>query len=143
MVKFNPSLARYSFSVMACICHTARHSSSHTLKRVYTGDAVVAKLTQRELAEIAGVSASQMSRIESGQRRPRYDEAMRIAQKLSLEPAEVGAQLPPRTTDKRIATASLPLHEGCAVIEYPAVLSPESRAAFKLWLELIAQLATR
>jgi transcriptional regulator with XRE-family HTH domain len=91
-------------------------------------------LKQYQLAKIAGISPSQMSRVEAGKRRLRADEAERIANRLNLNIAEF-----PRARN----CAQLPLPEGMASVEYPSELSPQSRDELKQWLELIAKLASR
>jgi transcriptional regulator with XRE-family HTH domain len=99
------------------------------------------KLTQVQLADIVGIAPSQISRFESGKRRPRLDEAIKIAEKLNLQLSDIvenGESEPARSLHSTIT--SLPLPEGRAVIEYPAGLSSKSRQALKEWLELIARL---
>jgi transcriptional regulator with XRE-family HTH domain len=47
-------------------------------------------LSQEEFGAIAGVSTAQICRFESGERRPRLDEAEKIAARLNLHVSEVG-----------------------------------------------------
>jgi transcriptional regulator with XRE-family HTH domain len=102
------------------------------------------RLKQYELAEIAGISPSQMSRVESGERRLRLDEAEKIANRLNLNVLEIIEERPPGTPRKEGArTASLPLPEGTATVQFPAPLSPQSCEELKQWLELIARLVPR
>ena len=97
-------------------------------------------LRQRELAAVAGVSPSQMSRVESGKRRLRLDEAEKIAAKLNL-PDIIDDAAPTRKASGK--SASLPLPEGLASLEYPSTLSPESREELRQWLELISRMVVR
>jgi transcriptional regulator with XRE-family HTH domain len=107
-----------------------------------------AKLSQTELGAAAGVSASQICRFEKGERRPRYEEAVRIAARLRLNVAEIVtvenlADLddPPLVLQRKRKFRSVTqLPEGWAIVEYPETLSQHSRKALSGWLELIARL---
>lgn len=108
------------------------------------------KLSQIALGAIAGVSGAQISRFEAGLRRPRLDEAIKIAERVKLDLSEIvpqedaqAALLPPSPAARRNQSlrTTLPLSEGTAIVEYPATLSPRSRKTLKAWLELMAQLA--
>lgn len=99
-------------------------------------------LKQHELAVVAGISPSQMSRVEAGKRRLRLDEAEKIAAKLNLVASDITEESRP-TPRKSYRSASLPLPEGLAILEYPADLSPQSREELKQWLELIAKIISR
>jgi transcriptional regulator with XRE-family HTH domain len=119
------------------------------------------RLSQGKLAAEIGISAAQISRIESGKRRARLDEAIKIAQLLGLTADEIvnegpppspvaehirphvprgrGSKVPPNlyiTTTK----FHLPFPEGKATLEIPDTLSVRSYGALKVWLELIAQM---
>lgn len=98
------------------------------------------RLSQRALAAVAGISPSQMSRVEAGTRRLRHDEAVRIAVKLNLDSSNIVELSAPRQTGK---STSIILPEGTATVEYPARLSEESRQDLKQWLELIARVVSR
>jgi transcriptional regulator with XRE-family HTH domain len=101
-------------------------------------------LRQYEIAAVAGISPSQMSRVETGKRRLRLDEAERIAAKLDLNVLEIIEERLPGTPRKEGGrTASLPLPEGMAFVQFPAPLSPQSCEELKQWLELIARLVIR
>jgi transcriptional regulator with XRE-family HTH domain len=97
------------------------------------------RLTQADLARAVGVAPSQMSRFETGKRRPHLDEARKIAKELNLSLSEIIVN--GETEPAHIVVASLPLPEGRAVVEYPDTLSSKSREALKQWLELIASIA--
>lgn len=97
-------------------------------------------LRQHQLAEIAGISPSQMSRVEAGLRKLRVDQAERIASKLGLVIDTVTELSPKKECSKR---ASFPLPEGVAIVEYPDGLSPESRKELQQWLELIGRMVAR
>jgi transcriptional regulator with XRE-family HTH domain len=101
-------------------------------------------LKQYELAAIAGISPSQMSRVEAGKRRLRLDEAEIISKKLNLNISEViESRLTPAIAMKGYKTAVLPLPEGRASLEYPGELSTASREELKQWLELVARMVSR
>lgn len=98
-------------------------------------------MRQRELAEVAGISPSQMSRVEAGKRWLRQDQAERIANKLGMIiDTQEGLSQAKKECCKR---ASFPLPEGMAIVEYPDGLSPESRKELQQWLELIGRMVAR
>jgi transcriptional regulator with XRE-family HTH domain len=107
-----------------------------------------AKLSQTELGAAAGVSASQICRFEKGERKPSYEEALRIASRLRLHVSEIisvedmsdisDQALVLERKHKFRSVTRLP--EGWAIVEYPETLSPHSRKALSGWLELIAKL---
>jgi transcriptional regulator with XRE-family HTH domain len=108
-----------------------------------------AKLSQTELGAAAGVSASQICRFEKGERRPRYEEVVRMAARLRLNVSEIVtvenlADLnddPPLVLQRKRKFRSVTqLPEGWAIVEYPETLSTHSRKALSGWLELIARL---
>jgi hypothetical protein len=84
-----------------------------------------------------------MSRVESGKRRLRADEAERIASKLNLSMTEIIDPIAEPARKECCKRATLPLPEGLALVEYPATLSPQSREELKHWLEFMATVATR
>jgi transcriptional regulator with XRE-family HTH domain len=114
------------------------------------------RLSQAKLAAEIGISAAQISRIESGKRRARLDEAIKIAQLLGLSVDAIvnegplppliaemhRGQLPPQLP--RLwglkTKVHLPLPEGNATLEIPVTLSVRSYEALKVWLELLAQM---
>lgn len=102
------------------------------------------KLSQIELGRIAGVSGSQISRFESGQRKLRLEEAEKIAERLGLPLEDIPFEFPRGEPEffplKRTMRVALPLAEGPAALEYPALLSEKSRMALKAWLELMIRL---
>jgi transcriptional regulator with XRE-family HTH domain len=101
-------------------------------------------LSQAQLAEAVGVDPSQISRFETGKRRPHLDEAIKIAEKLNLPLSAIVRNDDSEPVRKERATiTSLPLPEGQATISYPAILSPESRQAIKECLQLIEKLVVR
>lgn len=53
------------------------------------------KLTLEQLAEDIGISVSQMSRYESGDREPSFDEAIRIAERIGLPILDLANQTKP------------------------------------------------
>lgn len=102
------------------------------------------RISQRQLADEIGVSYSQMSRYESGERRMRLDEARKIPDKLKISITDImGDEAATGQGERRGSLVTLPLPEGRAILEYPSKLSPESRQQFREWLELIAKVATR
>jgi transcriptional regulator with XRE-family HTH domain len=110
------------------------------------------RLSQGKLAAVIGISAAQISRIESGKRRARLDEATKIAQLLGLTVDEIVKEGPPPSLIADVVTVGprrlrlyttkvhLPLPEGKATLEIPATLSVRSYEALKVWLELIARM---
>jgi transcriptional regulator with XRE-family HTH domain len=110
------------------------------------------RLSQGKLAAAIGISAAQISRIESGKRRARLDEATKIAQHLGLSVDEIVKEGPPPSLIPDLVTVEqghvrlyttkvhLPLPEGNATLEVPDKLSVRSYDALKVWLELIARM---
>jgi transcriptional regulator with XRE-family HTH domain len=111
------------------------------------------RFSQGKLAAEIGISAAQFSRIESGKRRARLDEAIKIAQRLGLSLDQIVNEgpLPPLVAEMHrgpvpewwhlnTSRIQLPLPEGKATLEIPVTLSVRSYEALKVWLELIARM---
>jgi transcriptional regulator with XRE-family HTH domain len=102
------------------------------------------RLTQAKLADQIGVTPSQVSRFESGQRRIHLDEAQKIAKILGINVSEIlDSRIAPAWKNAGMKISVLTIPEGRATVEYPANLTPQSREAVSDWLALIAKLAIR
>lgn len=97
--------------------------------------------SQDDLAELVDCDPTQISFLETGERRLTLEWMKRLSTALGVKPAELinGFDDAPESDKKMGAVyrASLPLPEGEAVLSVPVSLSPESGMELKQWLDLV------
>jgi DNA-binding Xre family transcriptional regulator len=75
-------------------------------------ESLTPKLTLEQLSEDVNISVSQLSRFESGDRRPRVDELERIAERLGVDPwIFLDKQPPAQTASEAAAPDAVPASE--------------------------------